>query len=217
MLPNGVTALGQQNSLEPRVQRALGLASTTASGDGAVLPSSSYEVFFAACLTVAIATHGMHLTVNAWCKVLERLAGSGILEGMAGRLSYREDPNKKREKRARPDNGKEDLASQWEVLKKKCPPEMRHTVYMSEVRRTVSETRPGAPVRRWRKSWLESTLRERAGELGLDARDMLYWDDYSEGTFIGGALSAAFIPSVCSTHIVGLVCHRRCAFCRLCA
>ena len=36
-------------------------------------------------------------------------------------------------------------------------------------------------VCRWRKSTLSYTMRER---LGMD--DMIYWDDYSEGLFIGG-------------------------------
>lgn len=75
----------------------------------------------------------------------------------------------------------------------------RHTVYVSEIRRAQSTLRNYEPAaeardshpkegeRRWRKSWLQATMRERAAEsFGLDGRDMLYWDDYSEGTFIGG-------------------------------
>ena len=119
-------------------------------------------------------------------EALERLSKTGMLEELRGKVSYRSEPSERYEDRA---SGSPGLATQFEALKEECPPEMRHTAYVSEIRRLkprhcASPDRPEA--RRWRKSSLSRTMRERAHELGLDGRDMLYWDDYSEGTFIGG-------------------------------
>lgn len=79
------------------------------------------------------------------------------------------------------------LAGQWASLQRGCPPDARPSTYISELRRLeTSETgRPGS-LRRHRRSALSRTMREACVDKGLDARDMLYWDDFSEGTFIGG-------------------------------
>ena len=40
-------------------------------------------------------------------------------------------------------------------------------------------------------------MRECVMEHGLDARDMLYWDDYSEGTFVGGDRAGYAVHADC--------------------
>ena len=161
VLPDGVEKLGQ-SPLDPRFQHALGLGDD----DQAKGPP---------CCTAY--------------EVLEKLAPTGMLHELRGKVSFRLDPNERKKERDSKAGGPS-LAAQWESLAEACPPEMRHTVYVSEIRLLTAQQRePGASgdaPRRWRKSSLARTMRERAAELGLDARDMLYWDDYSEGTFIGG-------------------------------
>lgn len=107
----------------------------------------------------------------------------GLLGELRGKVSFRLDPNERKEQRA---SGGPSLLAQWQSLAAECPEEMRHTVYVSEMRRLKARqhAHPGC-VRRWRKTSMMRTMRESAVALGLDARDMLYWDDYSEGTFIG--------------------------------
>jgi len=53
-------------------------------------------------------------------------------------------------------------------------------------------------VCRWRKSTLSYTMRER---LGMD--DMIYWDDYSEGLFIGGHNTAysLHVDQLCTSNV----------------
>lgn len=118
-------------------------------------------------------------------QALERLSEIGLLGELRGKVSFRLDPNERKEQRA---SGGPSLLAQWQSLAVECPEEMRHTVYVSEMRRLEARqhSHPGC-VRRWRKTSMMRTMRESAVALGLDARDMLYWDDYSEGTFIGAS------------------------------
>lgn len=77
----------------------------------------------------------------------------------------------------RPDNGKRDLKSTLNELNT-LSKEEKSRVYVSEIRRLHRQkSRHGTT----RKSSLLSTMRERLGE-----SEMMYWDDYSEGLFIGG-------------------------------
>jgi hypothetical protein len=171
VLPDGVEKLGG-SALDPRLKQALGLGGCKdgdgdSDGDGdkqskGAPPGNAYEV-------------------------LERLAPTGLLHELRGKVSFRFDPNIRKEERA---SGGPGLQAQWESLATECPEGMRHTVYVSEIRmleaRDHSGPAGGLDTRRWRKTSMARTMRESAAALGLDARDMLYWDDYSEGTFIGG-------------------------------
>jgi len=75
------------------------------------------------------------------------------------------------------------------------PQELHGSVYAAEVRRVKKERGPGG---KWRKSTLSYTMRER---LGMD--DMIYWDDYSEGLFIGGHNTAysLHVDQLCTSNV----------------
>lgn len=162
VLPDGVEKLGG-SALDPRIQQALSIAGTDDEDDKAKTTPATTAY-----------------------QVLERLSHMGLLGELRGKISFRLDPNERKEERA---SGGPSLLAQWQSLAIECPEDMRHTVYVSEMRRLEARqhSNPGrSDTRRWRKTSMMRTMRESAVALGLDARDMLYWDDYSEGSFIGG-------------------------------
>jgi hypothetical protein len=120
-------------------------------------------------------------------EALESLQQRGLLENLAGRVTYRRE-NARRETRAK--GRRNCMADQFARLVDDCPVNDRVTVYAAEIRRRSPECRPDAS-RQWRKSTLATTMRERVETLGVDTRDFLYWDDYSEGTFLGGSGAGA--------------------------
>jgi len=75
-----------------------------------------------------------------------------------------------------PKGDKAGLHGKWDSLRSDYPADIANGVYISEVRKVKKFRRGG----RWAKSTLKATMRE---QIGMD--EMLYWDDYSEGLFIG--------------------------------
>eukprot|EP01047_Picozoa_sp_COSAG01_P078340 COSAG01_NODE_14441_length_1453_cov_3.726736_1_plen_284_part_01 len=190
VFPNGVEALGHADALDPHLRRAAGLGT----GDGVAAEED---------VGGASGGGGADSATTAY-ELLERLAAQGWLGELKGKIGYIERPGEL-ESRAKGGPG---MLPQWQSLVRDCPPEARGSTYIAELRMMETQNRnqrnrnrqapPGGDggmaaaaaasgaVRTHRRSALRRTMRERAAELGLDGRDMLYWDDYSEGTFIGG-------------------------------
>jgi len=125
--------------------------------------------------------------------VLQRLARADGLKPFKGKVTYRQSPRSRRSVSA--ESGKNaQLAPKWECLKAVCPEESRSTVYMAEVRcidprPCAVPNVPACGLDRHRRTSLSTTLRERLSMLGMDVESMLYWDDYSEGMFVGSGES----------------------------
>lgn len=174
MFPGGLYALGQQAALNPGIALATGLS------DDPFLKFS--------------ANSG---SITAF-DVLERLNATGLLEQLKGKVTYRQGV-KDRKDVTPGARGNSCLASKWDVLQNECPKDARESVYLAEVRHISGQPCQDG-LRHWRKSTLSTTMRERLHTLGMDVRSMVYWDDYSEGLFVGAgsssyALHADCIPS----------------------
>uniref|UniRef100_A0A7S0F901 JmjC domain-containing protein n=1 Tax=Pyrodinium bahamense TaxID=73915 RepID=A0A7S0F901_9DINO len=116
-------------------------------------------------------------------QVLERLAETGEVNRLKGKVAFRRKPEDRLDVPVGGSlNG--NLAKKWEALRAECPEEARGTVYLSEVRLLEAE-RVDHGLRKRRKSTMETTMRERAHKLGMEVENMLHWDDYSEGFFVG--------------------------------
>jgi len=115
--------------------------------------------------------------------VLERLAAAGALPELKGKVGYRPAAANRRDISAG-GSANACLVGKWEALREKCPQEARLTVYLCEVRRLEPQPVEHG-LRRKRKSTMQTTMRERMHKLGMDVQSMLYWDDYSEGFFVG--------------------------------
>eukprot|EP00928_Gymnodinium_smaydae_P000140 TRINITY_DN10050_c0_g1_i2.p1 TRINITY_DN10050_c0_g1~~TRINITY_DN10050_c0_g1_i2.p1 ORF type:complete len:516 (+),score=99.42 TRINITY_DN10050_c0_g1_i2:41-1549(+) len=160
VFPDGLRQLGQHEALHPQVRAAVDRVGT-ASDDATVL--SSYDV-------------------------LRALDEANALPDLKGKVAFQ------RRRGAGPDvePGRQDcaggrgngcLVGKWDAIQATCPEDARERVYIAELRRVEPQEGPDG---RRRKSTLSSTMRERLLNHGLDVRRLLYWDDYSEGVFIGG-------------------------------
>jgi len=120
-------------------------------------------------------------TAKTAYEVLERLADSGVLQSLKGKVAYRCKAEDRRDVPAGSSlNGS--IAPKWEVLKEQCPEASHSSVYVSELR--LLEAQRLEQGKR-RKSTMQTTMRERAQQLGLQVENFLHWDDYSEGFFMG--------------------------------
>jgi len=161
IFPGGLHAMGQQDVMDPQLRAALGFAPEACEASRA---ASAYEV-------------------------LERLAPTGALERMKGKIMYRVPGSAEHKGHSAGGTGNNILGPKFEALKEECPEEARSSAYLAEIRLFKPEVCVDG-LRKKRKSTLSRTMRERCHTLGVDVRKMLFWDDYSEGTFIGGNLSA---------------------------
>jgi len=120
--------------------------------------------------------------------VLGRMSAAGTLETFKGKVNYRKSLSDRKDTPAG-GSGNSGLTKKWEDLQMKCPEDMRSTVYLAEIRRLQAQL-VDSGLRHKRKSTMTTTMRERAHLLGMDVRTMLFWDDFSEGFFIGGGNSS---------------------------
>ena len=126
-------------------------------------------------------------------EMLARLEANGMLCQLKGKIGFIPAEGAM-EQRAKNGPG---LSEQWESLQKLCPEGQRASTYVSEMRLLSTRDMPTVTNRRHRRSALTQTMRECVFGHGLDARDMLYWDDYSEGTFIGGDKAGYLVHADC--------------------
>lgn len=120
--------------------------------------------------------------------VIERMSATGVLHEFKGKVNYRKALSDRKDTPAG-GSGNSVLAKKWEDLHLKCPEDMRSTVYLAEIRRLKAQLMESG-LRHKRKSTMTTTMRERAHLLGMDVKTMLFWDDFSEGVFIGGGNSS---------------------------
>eukprot|EP00440_Ansanella_granifera_P018411 gb/GFBE01019996.1/.p1 GENE.gb/GFBE01019996.1/~~gb/GFBE01019996.1/.p1 ORF type:complete len:487 (+),score=112.63 gb/GFBE01019996.1/:1-1461(+) len=168
VFPGGLHALGQDEVLHPEVGGATRLDAThLENGDS----RTAYDV-------------------------LESLADMGALDKLKGKVRYRVSSESRKDIPA--GNWKNEcLAGKWATLKDKCPPQAKTSVYIAEMRMLEKQPAQDDTLRCWRRSSLSTTMRERMYKLGMDVQSMLYWDDYSEGFFIGAGSSGYDLHADC--------------------
>jgi len=120
--------------------------------------------------------------------VIGRMSAAGTLETFKGKVNYRKSLSDRKDTPAG-GSSNSGLTKKWEDLQRKCPEDMRSTVYLAEIRRLQAQLVESG-LRHKRKSTMTTTMRERAHLLGMDVKTMLFWDDFSEGFFIGGGNSS---------------------------
>lgn len=160
VFPDGVRLLGQTDALHDGIRSATGIA------------------------------EGPHGTNKTAYEVLQLLDEQGMLTKLKGKVTYRRRPEDRDDVTAGSRKNSV-LQPKWEHLRDTCPEECKPSVYIAELRLNEKEPCSGvaATLRRSRKSTMKATMRERLFQLGFDVRNMLFWDDFSEGTFIGAGCS----------------------------
>eukprot|EP00405_Crypthecodinium_cohnii_P022995 CAMPEP_0206480312 /NCGR_PEP_ID=MMETSP0324_2-20121206/37196_1 /ASSEMBLY_ACC=CAM_ASM_000836 /TAXON_ID=2866 /ORGANISM="Crypthecodinium cohnii, Strain Seligo" /LENGTH=479 /DNA_ID=CAMNT_0053957029 /DNA_START=264 /DNA_END=1703 /DNA_ORIENTATION=+ len=121
-------------------------------------------------------------------EVLERLANKGAVDRLKGKVMYHFPGSTERKGRSAGGTGNTVLRPKWDALQGDCPEAARSSVYLAEVRQCHPQPCDDG-LRKKRKSTLAKTMRERCHTIGADVRKMLFWDDYSEGLFVGGNFS----------------------------
>jgi len=195
VFPGGVHALGQDKAIHPQIADALFGAGVNEPNNAA---ESGHE---------HDSNHGPDDNRTAF-HVLERLSKTGILKELKGKVNYHKGTGDAAcghlSAGAR---GNSCLQPKWEALQHECPDDLQASVYLAEIRKLDAEESnvPGG-MRSRRKSTLSTTMREKMYQLGLDVHDMIYWDDYSEGFFIGGEKAAYHMHVDCiQTSNVGCI------------
>lgn len=131
---------------------------------------------------------------NAY-EVLERLERTGLLDAIKGKVTYQNHGASRREATAG-GSANACMRGKWEALQRECPRDSRSSVYCAELRLLKSYPVENG-LRSKRKSTLRRTMRECVHESGVDVRKMLFWDDFSEGFFVGGHLSGYDLHTDC--------------------
>jgi hypothetical protein len=121
-------------------------------------------------------------------EVLLNMAEAGTLDCVKGKVSYRKSAE---DRDACAAGGKKNgrLREKWEALRSECPEASKQSVYIAEMR-MLESTPCDDGLRKKRKSTMKKTFRERMYKLGMDVRAMPFWDDFSEGFFVGAGCSS---------------------------
>lgn len=161
VFPGGVKAVGQQDAMDLQIRDALGFS---LGADESCEAKSAYEV-------------------------LERLESTDALDRLKAKIMYRHTDASDKKTRSAGGSGNSVLRPKWNALREDSMDVDKSSVYIAEIRQ-VKPQECDDGLRRKRKSSMMTTLRERLYRHGRDVQKMLFWDDYSEGFFVGGHLSA---------------------------